>query len=404
MTDVVEHASSGSENTLPANVVEIHPSVAGKSGLEGVGLSIQDGPRQMQGISVESTDLVPTVDVEIVTSVASLSPTALHFRRDIPFDEWCAVGEQLKKIESGVQWWIGDWLRYGEHAYGETYTQAIEQTDLAYQTLANTVWVAGKIEPSRRRENLSFKHHAEVASLDPEEQEALLSEAEVRKWNSMELRTAVKTYKREKHIAGKITGTTTDIELVTDDPFGLDSWPSSDMIIVVPPFWHDYSGDMALEWAELAMYSLRDDGNIFVIADSERALQSSHAMREIGFKDQTTIVWNIVKDYGYEQRYFETHQLIVWGGRPTVRLESIAEYTRSVWNHPPAHDASEPPGQLIEGLIDLATEPGQMIVDPFAGMGAVAVAAKKLHRNYWGAQPDGELYDIARRRTGGAIS
>jgi hypothetical protein len=45
------------------------------------------------------------------------------------------------------------------------------------QTLMNMVYVATRFEVSRRREKLSWSHHAEVAALDREEQEWWLDRA-----------------------------------------------------------------------------------------------------------------------------------------------------------------------------------------------------------------------------------
>jgi hypothetical protein len=47
-----------------------------------------------------------------------------------------------------------------------------------FQTCANAASVARAFETSRRREVLSFKHHAEVASLPPAEADELLDWAE----------------------------------------------------------------------------------------------------------------------------------------------------------------------------------------------------------------------------------
>jgi hypothetical protein len=44
----------------------------------------------------------------------------------------------------------------------------------AYQTCMNAAGVCRAFETSRRREDLSFQHHAEVASLAPAEADALL--------------------------------------------------------------------------------------------------------------------------------------------------------------------------------------------------------------------------------------
>jgi hypothetical protein len=77
-----------------------------------------------------------------------------------------------------MNWWLGDWLNRGEKRFGETYVQAIDETGMAYQTLANIKWVASAIDVSRRRENLTWKHHAEVAKLPPDAQDVWLGYAE----------------------------------------------------------------------------------------------------------------------------------------------------------------------------------------------------------------------------------
>jgi len=73
-----------------------------------------------------------------------------------------------------------EWLNYGEKHYGETYAQAIEVSDKEYQTLADAARVAGNIEFTRRRVNLSWSHHQEVANngrqfYDQEAKERMLS-------------------------------------------------------------------------------------------------------------------------------------------------------------------------------------------------------------------------------------
>ena len=83
------------------------------------------------------------------------------------------IGQTLGEIASAHQWWMGDWWRYGEAEYGERAAQALDSR-WAFQTWADTGWVAGKIETSRRREVLSWGHHREVAALDPSDQDVWL--------------------------------------------------------------------------------------------------------------------------------------------------------------------------------------------------------------------------------------
>ena len=402
-----EPVNGGSDLSIPASAVDTLQLKPVKNGAEDTDQSIPNGPKPPLGISAENTSLVPAVNVEVVTNAALLSPTALRFRHDLTFDEWQAVGVQLRQIESGVSWWIGDWLRYGEHNYGETYAQAIEQTDLAYSTLANTVWVTGKIEPSRRRENLSFKHHAEVASLEPVEQDALLTEAEMRRWTSPELRTAVQTYKRQKKIAGSISGIDMmDFDLLNEDALTIDDWPKADLVIVVPPIHHNYQRNESVLYQWLSRASDSQPSNLFVIGPSEQILRVAGDLRDYLNVHQTTIIWEKIEDLGFQRGYSEVHELILWGGVNPREPDVGDRAVRSIWRHPPTYEYDYPndkPQEIIEQLIDLVTLPGDRIVDPFAGCGTVAAAAKKMRRNYWGCEPDKEGYEIARRRTGGSI-
>lgn len=114
----------------------------------------------------------------IVSDKVRYYPTRLAFLEPLSFDEWAALGDSLNFINAGVQWWLGDWLRYGEGKFGERASQATTAHGYEYQTLANFAYVAGKFPVSRRRENLTWSHHAAVAALEPDEQDAVLDEAE----------------------------------------------------------------------------------------------------------------------------------------------------------------------------------------------------------------------------------
>src|SRR6185437_16632391 len=63
-----------------------------------------------------------------------------------------------------------------------------ESVGLDYQTLRNYAWVARQVELWRRREKLSFQHHAEVASLPPDQQDVWLDRAQTERWSRNQLR------------------------------------------------------------------------------------------------------------------------------------------------------------------------------------------------------------------------
>jgi hypothetical protein len=123
---------------------------------------------------------------------AALRPTSLKISEQLEIPKWKALLEALAAMERGRQWWIGDALVYGEATFEEElFVQHSSEVGLEPGTLVNYRWIASSIDPSRRREELSFSHHAEVARLKPDEQDAMLERAIANGWTVRELRTIV---------------------------------------------------------------------------------------------------------------------------------------------------------------------------------------------------------------------
>ena len=116
------------------------------------------------------------------------------------------IGRQLEAVASSSAWCLGDWLSYGRAAYAGRYRDAVEQTSLDYQTLRNYAWVAGRFPLSRRRDTLSFGHHAEVAALPEPEQDFWLRKAGDLGWSRNHLRCEVRASLRERRAGPAITG------------------------------------------------------------------------------------------------------------------------------------------------------------------------------------------------------
>lgn len=124
---------------------------------------------------------------------ATLSEDALTLREDTPLEAWEDIGRRLGRLGRGVKWYLGDWLRIGEHLYGEKYSQAMEATGYEYQTLVNMHHVCSRVAPGTRRGGeLSYAHHAEVARFEVADEQALwLQRAIDNKWTVKELRQQI---------------------------------------------------------------------------------------------------------------------------------------------------------------------------------------------------------------------
>lgn len=131
------------------------------------------------------------------------SETGLVMAGNTTFDEWLACGETLKRIDRACQWWIGDWLNLGEQKWGEMYAQGIDETDLAYQTLANYKWVANAIQFSARAEKVGWKVHEQIAAIPEKDRASAIKRAETERWTVREVRDYVRELKAsgQPHVA-----------------------------------------------------------------------------------------------------------------------------------------------------------------------------------------------------------
>jgi hypothetical protein len=116
------------------------------------------------------------------------SGSAFQLRPGMSFRDWTTLGSRLGRVSSASAWALGDWLLFGQRSYGRRYRTALRETNLDYQTLRNYAWVASRFDHARRRDGLSFQHHAELASMPEPDQDLWLRRAETEHWSRNELR------------------------------------------------------------------------------------------------------------------------------------------------------------------------------------------------------------------------
>lgn len=185
------------------------------------------------GAGMNTPQLINAETGEIVSDIG-WSSVALHMPESMAFEDWQALGGTLQQMERSVMWWIGDWLRFGERKYGETYAQALDATGLSVEHLKNAKWVAGAYETSDRSDVLSWTHHQAAASLPKDDRAALLAEAERNEWSVRDLKAEVR--QRKNRIGSAPSGdtcTTTDLHklIARGDRFGC--------IYADPPWLYD---------------------------------------------------------------------------------------------------------------------------------------------------------------------
>jgi hypothetical protein len=159
----------------------IRPGIPGQRG------TTTSVPEHLSGRSGPGTTRTPVGSGQILTT-----RTGLRISTDVTFDGWQQAGQQISGVVDSAAWCLGDWLVYGQHRYADRYRVAVAAANLDYQTLRNYAWVARRFEHARRRETLSFQHHAEVAALPEAVQDMLLDKAERLSWSRSMLRRQVR--------------------------------------------------------------------------------------------------------------------------------------------------------------------------------------------------------------------
>jgi len=120
------------------------------------------------------------------------TPVAWQCHVGLTREEWQAYGSRIGLASKSTNWWLGDWMRFGERYQDQRYHHAAELTGYEEQTLMNLAYVAGRFVTSRRREILSWSHHAELAALDTTDQDFWLDQAAIRHLSVRELRVGLR--------------------------------------------------------------------------------------------------------------------------------------------------------------------------------------------------------------------
>jgi N6-adenosine-specific RNA methylase IME4 len=269
---------------------------------------------------IHDTGEVVTLSERGLALPGKITIVGLELPETLSFEEWQGIGETLKGVERSLMWWIGDWLRYGERRYGETYAQAMDSTELAYQTLVNAKNVASKFESNRRRLNLSWGHHAEVAALDGPEADALLDEAQRDGLSRNELRRRVSQKKAAARIMAPEAGEST---CGPADLFRLAaSGAKFGSIYADPPWLYDNQGTRAstgnhyggMTVDEICALPVRelaaDNAHLHLWTTNAFLFDCPRIFDAWGFEFRSSFVW-VKSEFGIGNYWRNSHEILL---------------------------------------------------------------------------------------------
>lgn len=198
--------------------------------------------------------------------------------------------------------------------------------------------------------------------------------------------------------------------IIVDPPYGMAFRSNSAQLPSGKRWVRDIEGDDNLDGAlELfaavmrpLMGLLSEEADVYVFTRWTILGPWCDAVAELGLAVTNCLVW----DKGtpgmgdVKGNWGNTHELIIYAkhGRrsPPERRSSIIAVDR-VDNHSHVHPTQKPV-PLLEVLLRMSTQPGDLVVDPFCGSGSTVVAAQRLGRAAIGIELDAEHARNARER------
>lgn len=174
-------------------------------------------------------------------------------------------------------------------------------------------------------------------------------------------------------------------------------------------------------WLAECYRILKPAGTIWVSGTLHVYLSVGMAMMELGYRILNDIIWekpNPPPNLGC-RCFTHSSEVVLWATKATkgskhrytfnyaeMREENNGKQMKSVWRIPAAgkdekihgKHPTQKPIALIDRCLRASTNPGDLVLDPFAGSGATGVAALKLGRRFVGCEKEAEFVDLITKR------
>jgi site-specific DNA-methyltransferase (adenine-specific) len=223
------------------------------------------------------------------------------------------------------------------------------------------------------------------------------------------------------------------IDLVfADPPYNLqlkgDLWrPNLTRVDAVNDAWDQFDSFAAYDefsraWLSACRRVLKPDGALWVIGSYHNIYRLGAILQDLDFWILNDVVWiksNPMPNFR-GVRFTNAHETLIWAARErksrytfnhhAMKAFNDGKQMRSDWELPlctgaerikldgrKAHSTQKPEA-LLYRVILASTEPADVVLDPFFGLGTTGAVARRLGRRWIGMERD-ELYaQLARRR------
>jgi modification methylase len=182
-------------------------------------------------------------------------------------------------------------------------------------------------------------------------------------------------------------------------------------------------------WLTGARRVLKDDGALWVIGSYHNIFRVGRILQDLGFWILNDVVWrktNPMPNFK-ATRLANAHETLIWAAKSrgarrytfnydALKMANDELQMRSDWTLPLAtgeervRDAAgvkvhptQKPEALLHRVILTSTRPGDVILDPFFGVGTTGAVAKRLRRHFIGIEREPTYADAATARIAAVI-
>lgn len=154
------------------------------------------------------------------------------------------------------------------------------------------------------------------------------------------------------------------------------------------------------EWLPELYRVLKDRTHCYIMVNSRNLKELQTEAEKVGFKYQQLLVWdkgNVISG----RFYMNSYELILMLRKGRERYindmgtSNMLRVPNIIGNklHP-----TEKPVDLMKILVENSTDEGDVVLDPFMGVGATGIACKELGRDFIGIEIDEKYFSIAKYR------
>lgn len=154
------------------------------------------------------------------------------------------------------------------------------------------------------------------------------------------------------------------------------------------------------DWLPDVYRVLKDGTHCYIMINARNLKDLQQAAEDVGFKFQNILIWN--KGNVTPNRYYlNSYEMILMLRKGKARninnmgCKNIIDIKNIIGGklHP-----TEKPVELNEIFIENSSNEGDLVLDPFMGVGACGLACEKLNRNFIGIEIDKKYFQIAYER------